>query len=112
MYNDELMHYGVKGMKWGVRKGRRKSSTPEHDDYKTAHSKTKVKSMSDAELRKRINRLQMENQYDQLTQKRKSAGQKFVSDVIRESGKEVCKTYVAKYMRKGVEAAIRAAFKG
>ena len=36
-YNDYLAHYGVKGMKWGVRKKRRKSDGSEHhsSDHKT-----------------------------------------------------------------------------
>ena len=39
-YDDELMHYGVKGMKWGVRK------TPEYKTY----SKVRKKLTNDAEL--------------------------------------------------------------
>lgn len=74
MDNNELYHYGVLGMKWGRRKDRRgssgkirKSSTPVHEDYVRAHSKKSIKSMSDAELRSRINRLQMEKQYTDLS---------------------------------------------
>ena len=72
----ELQHYGVKGMKWGVR--RKRSS---HDDYQKAHSRKSVRDMSDAELRARNNRLQMEQQYAQLTRK-KNRGKQIVTAII------------------------------
>lgn len=76
----ELQHHGVKGMKWGVRKKR-----TYHEDYQKAHNKKSVRDMSDKELRDRNNRLQMEQQYAQLT-KRKNRGAKVIKAVIAGAG--------------------------
>ena len=80
MESPELMHYGVKGMRWGVRKKR-----TYHEDYQKAHSKKSVKDMSDTELRERNNRLQMERQYAQMT-KKKNVGAKVISGIIATAG--------------------------
>ena len=81
MDNNELMHYGVLGMKWGVRRARRVVS----DDYKKTHSKKKIDEMSDAELRARNNRLQMEKQYRDLT-KKTNVGKKLITGFIKGAG--------------------------
>ena len=96
MNNNELYHYGVLGMKWGVRKsrgggasktGRRGKTTkerpPAHEDYKKAHSKKSVREMSDAELRSRINRLDMERRYQELNPSTKNRGRKYVNSIIK-----------------------------
>lgn len=80
MESSTLKHYGVKGMKWGVRRKR-----TSHEDYQKAHSKKSVREMSDKELRERNNRLQMEQQYAQLT-KRKNRGAKAVKAIIAGAG--------------------------
>lgn len=97
IYNGELYHHGVKGMRWGVRRTktqlggsrlRKKQSAASegvHDDYKRAHSGKKVKSMSDSELRSANNRLQMERQYKDLTRKT-SKGTAMVSALIKTAG--------------------------
>lgn len=72
----ELQHYGVKGMRWGVRRKR-----TYHEDYQKAHDRKSVRDMSDKELRERNNRLQMEQQYAQLTRK-KNRGQQAVKAII------------------------------
>lgn len=96
MDNNELYHYGVLGMKWGVRKdrgggvsktGRRRKSVkerpPAHEDYKKAHSKKSVREMSDEELRSRINRLDMERRYKDLKPDTKNRGKRYINSIIK-----------------------------
>lgn len=65
MSHSELMHFGVKGMKWGVRKSRIKNSK------KWSSSKqAKIDGMSDDQLRRINNRIRLEKEYRQLTQTR------------------------------------------
>lgn len=94
-----LEHHGIIGMKWGVRryqnkdgsrtaagKKREKSNRadePTHEDYNKAHNSKSVKSMSDAELRNRLNRLQMEKQYKQLSNADVNRGKEYVSKSLK-----------------------------
>lgn len=73
--------------------------------------KDELARMSDRELRERINRLQMEKQYEQLTAtpKRTNAGAKFVKDILVNAGKQTLTNYTAKYMAKGVDKLIEKA---
>lgn len=116
MNKGELMHYGVLGMKWGVRRRRstiKKSSNKTNSDPKESKVKKKksVSELSDTELRQAINRIQMEKQLAQLTAKEKSAGAKFVTDVLTNAAKQTATSYTAKYMAKGMDALIAQAAK-
>ena len=127
MVNNELTHYGILGMKWGVRRteaqlarARGKSNIDVddvdeingmHDDYKKAHRFGRVSYMSDAELKARINRLQMEDQYTKLTAVQKSAGRKFVEDVLTNAAKQTATKYVSKGMDKAVEKMLKKSVK-
>lgn len=82
MERNYLAHYGVLGMKWGVR---RKSRTPSADSAKVkAIRKKKVNEMSNQELRDANNRLQLEKQYKDLTKKQN----------LGQLGKKAVKTFI------------------
>lgn len=126
MDNKVIIHAGIKGMKWGIRRyqnkdgsltpaGRKRysrDSVEEHDDYKKAHAKTNVKTMSNAELRAANNRLQMEQQYANLTQKKPSAGKKFVTGILVGAATGVASSYASKYAGKGAAVAEKIIAKG
>ena len=84
--NNELYHYGVLGMKWGVRRDRSRSGGSRKkrsmsDDARDASmiKKKKVSQMSNAELRKLNERTRLEQEYSRLNPKSVSRGWKYVA---------------------------------
>lgn len=94
---EELVHFGVKGMQWGVRKARTSSGSTSgksrkvksSDDYKESRAlKSKAgksaKALSNVELQKLNTRLQLEQTYSQLTKNRSKMkkGMSVVNDIL------------------------------
>lgn len=98
---DFLEHYGVKGMKWGVRRSPKqlKSYTDENgrlrkpsadaiqaNKYRNAvrvgGRKAGLASLSNAELKSLVNRMNLEVQFRELNAKDRSAGKKFVERLL------------------------------
>ena len=119
MNNNYLQHYGILGMRWGIRRSSSKSSFSKKKDRTEGWSEDaktvskiknkKVNQLSNAELRKLNERLLLERQYKDLNQRKKSAGQKFVTDVLVGAAKDTAKSYVTKYMKTGIDLAVKKA---
>ena len=106
MSSNELAHHGIKGMRWGVRRyqnkdgsltpaGEKRKSESLHEDYIKAHTRKSRKSMSDAELRSRINRLEMERKYTQLSTERINKGKAYVNKSMKALGSVAALTTTA-----------------
>lgn len=85
---NELYHFGVKGMKWGFRKDRKRSisskrSRSDSKDYTESRDllKKSPNKLSNAELRKINERLNLEQQYSNLTTSQKQKGKRFIDKV-------------------------------
>lgn len=118
--NDALMHYGVKGMKWGVRKKKIQSSTKKKTGLFSSKSDTtkkiaqspskppqkRLSEMSDSELDAAIKRMRLEAEYARLSPKQISRGQRFVekvlNDIVIPAATEVGKNEFKKAMESAI----------
>ena len=108
------------GMKWGVRRSeaqlartRGHSSKPSDDKNEVAARKVAVKNrrtMSDADLKKRIERLKLEREFKNLTEDDIAPGRKYVSEIISASGKKALTMAAAGAMTYAVKTAMTKEF--
>jgi hypothetical protein len=108
--NDILEHYGVMGMHWGQHKARitqvvaklRKPKTTGPDNPDHFNGKPTVNTLSNTELKARINRLNLEKQYKQLTTKEVSKGEKYIKDQLAAGMKDPIKNFISQYAGKAL----------
>lgn len=114
-----LEHYGVKGMKWGVRRSKsqlsraRGSSKSSAEKRERANRKSAVKNrrtMSDSELKKHIERLKLEREFKNLTEADLAPGRKCVSEILASSGQKVATVAAAGAMSYAIKAAMTKEF--
>ena len=88
MDEKELLHWGIKGMKWGVRRYQNKDGTltPAGKKRYNASSESEAKSMSDQELRSKINRMDLERQYSSLRKETVSEGKVNAAKILEIAG--------------------------
>lgn len=123
-----LQHYGVLGMRWGVRRtpaqlGRSsngstkqkrfsiglKKSVPKQDAQSIKPKQKTIKDLTDDELRQKINRLRMEQEYRNLSPAQISTGKKVVDrilkNVVTPAAEDVAKQLTKSMMTKAVNKA-------
>ena len=114
--NGTLRHYGVKGMKWGVLKTKKRSELSNNlkpvtkptkkNSYDASHQvatdHVRAKYLTNEDLAARTKRLQLEKAYNDLrpktaTEKLINSSLKIGAQVLTEVGKEYAKSYVSSF---------------
>lgn len=133
MSEQELKHYGVLGMKWGVSKGSSSSgssrkiktratyrkeqaakdlanSSADHKKKKVLMKK-KVSEMTNDELREVTTRLQLEKSYKDITKNQISPAKKFVRDIVLTTAKTSATNYATKQANTIIDDIVKGKYK-
>lgn len=116
--NNELKHYGIQGMKWGVRRkvgpdGRIIEGTRAHDKQikkQRRQDSKKRRMLSDKELSEKIARLEKEKKLRELTAKEIDEGKSITNDVLKDAGSKAMKTVLAGAAVYGIKVALTGKF--
>lgn len=115
----ELYHWGVKGMRWGVRHDRKTGRVIGHPTAKgeSSYAKggnrrkaraAKAKTMTEDEIQRALKRIRMETEYVQLT---KPPMERLVDDgieIVRNSMKSSSQQFLTSYSTHSMERIARA----
>lgn len=119
---NELYHHGIKGMRWGVRRyqnpdgsrtalGKKRESSRNDKEKKARKADVKNRrTMSDVDLKKRIERMKLEKEYKTLVDEDTAPGKKYVFEILSAVGKKTLTIAAAGALAYGVKAAMTKKF--
>lgn len=130
MDENQLTHYGVLGMHWGIRKdnytsgyipkgkrkqeraAKKKEAAEKKQRLKELKKETtkRPKQMTDEELRKAINRLELEKKYKDLNSRQISEGKRLAADILKNSARNIGTQLGTYVMGKAINEAFRDIF--
>ena len=99
--NNELYHFGKKGMKWGTRHITQTKSIADSShnmttegqkintsirNIKTVQKRKDISKMSDDDLRKEVSRMNLESQYSNLSDRKITKGQTYLNESLNIAG--------------------------
>lgn len=121
-HEEMLEHHGIKGQKWGVRRyqnkdgsrtalGKKRESSPDIKEKEARKADVKNRrTMSDADLMKRVVRMKLEKEYKTLVAEDTAPGEKYVSEILSAAGKKTLTIAAAGALAYGFKAAMTKQF--
>lgn len=106
---DYLAHYGIKGQKWGVKNG---PPYPLDESIKRerAEDYKKRRTLSDTELKRKIERYKLEKEFKSLTEEDIYEGETYTKNILKDIGKKAMTTIGVGAVLYGVKAVVSKKF--
>ena len=102
---DELQHHGIKGQKWGVRRFQNADGS-----LTTAGKQRASATLTNAQLKQKIERLQLEKQLRELTNAEVNSGRVYAQKILKDVGSKVLTTAASGALLYAGKAAITKSF--
>jgi len=106
--DDVLQHYGIKGMRWGIRRANPSASAPASEDHQNSVATKKqiktsgTKSLSNQELKTYLERMDLEQRYNKANPSASKKAGKAIGEFLVSIGKKELAAAASKEVAKAL----------